>query len=159
MNASFYTHAAYLIATKHLDLTNDALQVMLVGMSFGGYTFSASHRWVDPGASDATSPLYNELVATNYAGGFGGDGRQALTRTAVEDTTSNRIRLVSPNLFWSALGGATTDTIAAAIVISPGSSDADSLLVAYWPLTQEVVNGQDYTLIMDSVAGNLQLLV
>ena len=159
MNAGFYTHAAYLITTKQLNLASDPLSIMLVGTAEGGYQFSAAHRWVDPGVSDNTSPLYNELQATNYAGGHSGTGRESLLRTVVEDDSNSRIRFIFTNVTWPAIGGTVNDTIAAAIVYSPGSADSTSVLVAYWPLTEQATAGEDFTLIMDSVAGNMQALV
>lgn len=158
MPAAFYTHAAYLVATKQLDLVSDPLKVLLLGVSGGGYAFDPAHEFVDPGGAGPTSVAANELAASGYAGGFGGAGRKAAARTAAEDASARRVRILFSNLTWTDLGGAANDTVVGAVLVAERTTDADSLLVAYWPLPPTLTAGRDFVLVADSVNGNLQLL-
>jgi hypothetical protein len=158
--ASFYTHAAFLLSTKRLDLINDPLKILLLGSAAGGYVFNAAHQFIDPGINGPTSVKTNELIATNYVRGFGGSGRKSVSRTCVEDSTLNRVRVLFSNVTWPAIGGGgQNDTVVGAVLVLEQTSDADSLLIAYWDLPPLATAGRDVIFIADSINGNLQLLL
>lgn len=159
MAAEFYAHVTYLLATQQINLATDPFKVILLGEAAGGgYAFDGTQQHVDPGSGGAASVSGNELTATNYGSGFGGTGRLTASRTTVEDAANSRTRLVFSNLTWPSLGGALNDTIDAAVVVKEGTSDTDSLLIAYWPLSSTTTTGKDFVLVMDSVNGNMQIL-
>lgn len=149
--ASFvYNKAALLLANGGIDLDTDALKVMLVKSTYS----PANHN----DAFVSTNLTANEIVATNYTGGFGGSGRKSAgTVTASQDNALPGAKLVLGNLTWTALGGTTNDTIGAAVLIKEVTSDAASIPIAYWDLTDTPTNGGDFTLTMDASGGNVQL--
>lgn len=117
-----YNRAAYEIMRGALDLSTAVLKVMPVTAA---YVPDRDDDFV-AAASGA------EIVATNYAGGFGGAGRLTLVNPSfTEDDVNDRAELRFDNPTWNALGGAVNDTIRAFVVIVEMTNDADSLLVLY----------------------------
>lgn len=149
--ASFiYNVAAVGIANGTIDLDSNTLKVMLIKST---YT-PANHNDLVV----STNLTANEIAATNYAGGFGGAGRKTATGVTVSQNNSlPGAKVVLNNLTWTALGGATNDTIGAAVVIKEGTADSDSIPIAFWDITDTPTNGGDFTLTMDATNGNIQL--
>ena len=133
-----------------------ALKIMLVN---AGYTFDPDHTVVDPGVNNSTSPKFNEVVATNYTGGFGGAGRKTATCSTSVQNANNRTVVIITDITWTALGGATNDTVAAAILIKETTDDTLSRLIAYLDFANTPTNGSDFTLDFDGTNGNLQFSV
>ncbi len=100
---------------------------MLVGT---GYTPDRLHTVIDPGVNDATSPLFNELQATNYTGGFNGAGRLAASITNQVDPVTTYWNFAIADQQWLNLGGAQNDTIAHAILVYQLTDDTLSRLAA-----------------------------
>lgn len=155
MASGFYNKGLYEIISGTIDLDTDTLKLMLVDTS---YTFDADHEVVDNGASNATDPSHNEIVATNYTAGFGGAGRKTVTITGQENDTNNRADFALADVTWTALGGASNDTIGGAILIKENTNDTDSRLIAFFDLTDTPTNGSDITLDFNTLAagGNLR---
>lgn len=147
MAAFAFDAAINLIATGALNLSTDTLKLMLVTSSYAAAKTDTS----------VTTAAAAEIAATGYTGGFAGAGRKSAPRTIVNDTAANVIRMVlSGNTTWTALGGVTNSTIAAAVLIKEITNDAGSIPVAYLPLALAVTtNGSDFTLTRDAVLGNL----
>lgn len=148
--ASFvYNVAAVGLLNGAIDLDSNTLKVMLVKST---YT-PANHNDLVV----STSLTAAEIAATNYTGGFGGAGRK--TATGVTVTQNNALpgaKVVLSNLTWTALGGATNDTVGAAVLIKEGTADSDSIPITFWDLTDTPTNGGDFTLSFDATNGNIQ---
>jgi hypothetical protein len=149
--ASFvYNVAAVGVANGTIDLDTNTLKVMLVKST---YT-PANHNDLVV----STNLTANEIAATNYTGGFGGAGRKTATGVTVSQNNSlPGAKVVLSNITWTALGGATNDSIGAAVLIKEGTADTDSLPIVFWDITDTNTNSGDFTLTMDPSAGNIQL--
>lgn len=148
MASLVYNKAKQEIADGALDLDTDTkVKVMLVN---SGYTPDADHEVVDAGG--ASDPIDAEIVATNYTGGYGGAGRLALaTRVVNLDLTNDRAEFDADDLTWTSLGGATNDTIVAAIIIKEDhlgatGNDTETRLIAYVDVADTTTNGGDFTI-------------
>lgn len=151
MASGVYNRALKEILDRTLDITSGC-KVMLVGSE---YTYDPDHDFVDMGG--ASDPTDAEIDATNYTRGFNGAGRKAATLTFVEQDANNRAVIRIADLTWTALGGATNDTVEAAILVKEGTADNDSKLIAYFDLPTTPTNGSDLTLDFDAVDGNIRL--
>lgn len=128
-------------ATQAIDLDGDAgLKVMLLD---AGYTPNKDNDFVDDSV-----PGTNEIVATNYTGGFGGAGRKALATKAVNlDNTNDRAVWDADDVVWTSLGGATNDTVATAVYFKEITSDALSPVVLQLDINPDVTtNGGNLTI-------------
>lgn len=122
-----------------ISLLSDTIKVMLVTSA---YTANPDHDYIT--ASGAGT---NEIVATNYTGAFGGAGRKTLaSKTLTEDDTNDRSVFDAADVTWTSIGGATNATIAAAILVKEGTSDADSQLLVYIDIADTATNGGDITI-------------
>jgi len=144
--ASFvYTRAKKNIGDGTIDLDTHDIRVLLLKV--------AASTSCDTEADAATISAFTtlgELVATNYA-------RKAFANEAVnEDTANDRAEFDADDVVWTALGGATNDTIGAALVYKHVTADADSIPIAYIDLTDTPTNGGDITL-QWNVEGIVQL--
>lgn len=138
-----------------IDLDDDTLKIMLVD---DNYVYDPDHDVIDNGGDDATDPSYNEITATNYTGGFEGAGRKTATVAVEADKTNDRVNVVVTDLTWTALGGASNDTIGGAILIKEGENDAASRLIAFFDVTDTSTNGGDITLDFAAAGtGNIQV--
>src|SRR3954471_10153809 len=120
MASGAYSAGILAILNGAIDLDTTTLKVMLVNNS---YTYDPDHPFVSSGAG-AANLATNEIVATNYTGGFAGAGRKTATVTLAEQTANNRVVVKIADLTWTALGGATNDTVAAAVLIREITNDA-----------------------------------
>lgn len=140
-----------------IALGTTSLKIMLVSST---YSFDPDTDTLDDGTSG--DPNSKELVATNYTGGYGGAGRKSTTVTLQTNDTSNRVDIALSNVTWTALGGATNDTIGGVILVyETGGSDSTSIPIAFFDLTDTPTNGSDITLSMTSLGsgGNLRIAV
>jgi hypothetical protein len=153
MASGFYNQALADILTGSIDMDSNTLKIMLVDAS---YTYDPDHQVVDNGANDATDPSFNEIVATNYTGGFAGAGRKTATLTVSKQDANNRAVITIGDLTWTALGGATNDTVGGAILIKEITNDTSSRVIAFFDLTDTPTNGGDFTLDFDGTNGNLR---
>ncbi len=146
MASAFYNQAAEDVIDGTIDMDTDTLKIMLLGTSAATYAYDADHTVVDNAANDTTDPSFCELVATNYTGGFAGAGRKTATLAASTDNTNNRAILTITDLTWTALGGASNDTVTASILIKEITNDTLSRLICYLDFTNTATNGSDFTL-------------
>lgn len=155
MASGAYVHGTRISLDGTINITTTTLKMMLVETA---YTFAKTHTVVDDGTLTASCLHHNEVVATNYTGGFGGAGRKAATIAISEDNTNTRVVLTFTSITWTALGGATNDTVAAAALIYESGSDTTSVPIAFFDITDTPTNGSDFTLTMatSGAGGNLR---
>jgi len=145
------------IADQALDLENDTLKIMLVDDDF---VFDPDVDAVDPDDDSVNDAHHHEIVATNYAGGYAGAGRQtAAIGAAVVDDTNDGIYWEIDDLIWADLGGAVNDTAGMALLIQEITNDQGSLVIAALDFTDYLTNGADLLLRLktDVVGGVLRI--
>ena len=127
-----------------LDLNTDTLKM---GLLKNTYTPNADHNFVDDVAA-------NECDATNYTPGFAGAGRKTLTSpTVTEDTGTNRAVMdaADTGLSWTAIGGASNNTLRYAFVCKEVTNDAASPLIAVLDFgADKTTNGGDFTVTINA---------
>ena len=133
---------------KMLDGTiaflTDTIKVLLVSTATA-YTYDPDHEFIDAGG--ANDIVDAEANVTNYTRGFAGAGRKTLaSKTLTANDTSNRVELDAADVVWTALGGASNQTLAAAVVLKEITNDAASRMFAYLDFTDVATNGGDVTL-------------
>jgi hypothetical protein len=155
MPSFIYNRAAKEILDGTIKLYSDSLKFMLVNSN---YVANRDDDILDTGG--ANDPVDAEILATNYVRGYGGAGRKAAVVTFAEIDAADKAVAIFGDLSWTALGGITNDTIAAAILIKEGGvNDTTSRPIAYLAISPTVpTNGSDFNLDMDGVNGNLQLV-
>jgi hypothetical protein len=127
MSDIIYNEAKYRIWTQTLHLVDDPVKVMLVSPD---YTPDPDHAYIDDGT--ILSPINFELDGVGYESGFGGTGRRALqNKSFAKDLATDRIRYYADNVIWNPINIGVETPAGAAILILEGTSDADSLLIAY----------------------------
>ena len=141
-----------------IDLDTSTLKLMLVDT---GYTYDPDHEVVDPGTNDAADLSHNEVVATNYTGGFGGAGRKTAVVTMQKSNASNRVEIAIGDLTWTSLGGATNDTVGGSALIREITNDTQSIPIGFFDVTDTPTNGGNVTLDFAALAagGNMQIAV
>lgn len=154
MASGVYTHGLNKIIDGTYIIGTTTFKVMLVNAT---YVFAKTHTVVDDGGSTSSCLKQNEITATNYTRGFGGAGRKTATVTQAEQNASHRTVIKIANLTWTTLGGATNDTPVAAVLIKEGTSDTDSVPIAYLDFTGVLTSGTDFTLTFDATNGNIRL--
>ncbi len=159
MASGWFTQGLKKLLDGTIDIDTSTLKIILVD---SGYTFNADHDVIDNGANDATDPSFNEIVATNYTGGYAGAGRKTASVTLQVNDTDNRVDIAIGDLTWTSLGGASNDTPAAAILaFETGGADTTTVPIAYLDFTDTPTNGGNFTLDFATLAagGNLQIAV
>lgn len=152
MASGWYTQGLLKLLDGTIDIDTSTLKIMLVKSA---YTYDPDHDQV----SDISS---NEIVATNYTSGFSGAGRKTASITLQNTTASNRVDIAIGDLTWTSLGGASNDTVAAAVLIfETGGADTASIPIAYLDHTDTPTNGGNFTLDFAALGsgGNLQIAV
>jgi hypothetical protein len=122
------------------------VKVMLVKSS---YTFNPDSDFV----SDLVA---SEIVATNYTGGHAGAGRKTASLTWEDQDANNRSVIKVADLTWTSLGGATNDTVGAAILFKEGAADSSSVLLACLGIANIATDGNNYTVQFDATNGNVR---
>ena len=129
-----------------INLSTDTLKIMLLKNT---YTVNPDHKFV----SDLT-PASNECSATNYTGGFGGASRKTLaSKTLTADDTNNRavFDAADPSA-WTALGGATNNTLRYAAIIKEITNDAASQVVCILDFGSDYnTNGGDFSVAFNAL--------
>lgn len=111
----------------------------------------------DPDESALTTFALSEADCTGYTGGFSGAGRKSATITLTEQTANNRVVTIITDLTWSALGGATNNTLGFAVWLREITNDASSVPIAYLAFSATVTtNGSDVLCDFDGTNGNVQ---
>jgi hypothetical protein len=111
----------------------------------------------DPDESALTTMAASEADCTGYTGGFNGAGRKTGTVTLAEQTANNRVVTIIADLTWTALGGASNNTLGFACLVREVTNDAASIPIAAMQFSSTVTtNGSDVTCDFDNVNGNLR---
>lgn len=132
--SGWFSYGLYRCMTD-LDITSSVFKVGL---------FKTTAAWDPDETAMNTSLTAVEIVATNYTGGYGGSGRKTATITGQNNTTDNRADFTCADLTYTALGGATNDTIGAVVLLyETGGSDATAFPVVFWDVTNLTCNGGD----------------
>jgi hypothetical protein len=126
--ARFYQRGLDDILWDVISLSTDTLKLVPVNTT---YVFDPDHTLFDNSANDSTDPSFCEIVATNYTGGHGGAGRKTATISHQVDNSANRVVLTIADVTWSAIGGATNDTLGAVLLIKENAADTSARLIAY----------------------------
>jgi hypothetical protein len=159
MASGWYSQGLLKCLDGTIDLDTSTIKVMLVD---AGYTYDPDHQVIDPGTNDAADLSFNEIVATNYTGGFAGAGRKTAVVTLQKSNTNNRVEIAIADLTWTALGGATNDTASGAVVIyETGGADTASIPIAFLDFADTPTNGGNFTLDFAALGsgGNMQINV
>lgn len=111
----------------------------------------------DPDESSLSTFASSEADCTGYTGGFSGAGRKSATITLTEQTASNRVVAIITDLTWSALGGASNNTLAYAVWLREITNDASSVPLAALQFSSNVTtNGSDIAVDFDGTNGNVR---
>lgn len=114
----------------------------------------------DPDESSLTTFATSEATCTGYTGGFNGAGRKAATITLTEQTASNRVVAIIGDLTWTALGGASNNTLAYAVWLREITNDAASVPIAALQFSSNLTtNGSDVAVDFDGTNGNVRWAV
>lgn len=114
----------------------------------------------DPDESSLSTFAASEADCTGYTGGFGGGGRKSATITLTEQTANNRVVTIITDLTWSALGGASNNTLRYAVWLREITNDASSVPLAAMQFTADVTtNGSDILVDFDGTNGNVRWAV
>jgi hypothetical protein len=130
--------AEALKATANYDMDASGYKVMLLKST---YTKDGDHPFVSSLSS-------HECDATGYTGGFAGAGRKTISsQTLTYDTALNRVIFDAADpATWSALGGATNNTLRYIAVIREVTNDAASPVYAVLDFGSNfTTNGGDFT--------------
>lgn len=132
---------------KMLDGTivflTDTIKMLLVSTAVA-YTYDPDHEFISAGGANDIDDA--EANVTNYTRGFAGAGRKTLaSKTMTANDTNNRVELDCADVVWTALGGGTNQTLAAAVVLKEITNDAASRQFAYLDFTDTATNGGDIT--------------
>lgn len=146
MASGAYQAGILAVADGRIDLDTTVLKIMALKSS---YTYNPDHDFVDD--------LTEITGVSGYTGGFGGAGRKTATVALAVDNTNNKVICTFTDLTWTALG--TGDTIGGFALIREITSDALSLPVCFFDITDIPTNGGDVTLDFAAAGangGNLQ---
>jgi len=114
----------------------------------------------DPDESSLTTFAASEANCTGYTGGFAGAGRKAATITLSEQTANNRVVTIIGDLTWTALGGASNNTLRYAVILREVTNDAASIPIAFLQFTSDLTtNGSDVLSDFDGTNGNIRWTV
>lgn len=159
MGTGLYQYGWMKVLDGTIDLDTTALLLML-HTTATTYTYDADHTAVDMGG--ANDLVDAEADVTNYARGWGGAGRKATTITLQASTANNRVEIAISDTTWTALGGASNQTINGATLIkSGGANDTTSIPLANFDLTNTSTNGGNVTVDFATLGagGNIQITV
>ena len=147
MANQFYNSMARDVLDGIEDLSAVTLKAILVNAT---RVENADDVFIDEAGADDV--IDGEISATNYTGGFGGAGRQALANVTITvDNTDDEAVLDADDITWTGLGGASNDTITAVEIVIEKTADTDSKLVCRNELSSSTTtNGSDVTIQWDA---------
>lgn len=150
MASGAYSRGILKVLDGTIDLDTTATKVGLAQSTYAP----------DPDESSLSTFATSEASCTGYTGGFGGAGRKSATVTLTEQTANNRVVAILTDLTWSALGGASNQTLGYAVWLREITNDASSVPIAYLNFSANVTtNGSDILCDFDGTNGNLRLAV
>jgi hypothetical protein len=148
--AGAYSRGVLSILNGTIDMDTTALKQMLLKSTYA----------YDPDQSSLTTPAASECDATGYTGGFNGADRLAATITLTEQTANNRVVTIITDTTWTAIGGATNNTLGSAVLMREITNDAASIPIAYLEFASALpTNGSDVLVDYDGTNGNIRWTV
>ena len=157
MASKWYNKGLQRILNGEVDFTDDTIKLVLVKSGYEDVTDFEDQVTVDDGTSDDVASY--ECDATNYTGGFAGSGRKTVSCTVTVDNSMQGAHVSLADTTWSALGGASNNTLGGVVVIKEVTNDAGSYVLAFLDFTDTATNGSDITLDFNAAGsdGNLRL--
>ncbi len=150
MAAGAYSNGIEGLILQSYNLDTSTIKLLLTKSA---YTYDPDHDFVN----DVSA---SECDATGYTGGFAGADRLTSAVTITEQTANNRVVAIFADTTWTAIGGATNNTLSSAVAIFEITNDAASLPIAYLEFTATLTtNGSDILVDMDGTNGNLRFTV
>lgn len=150
MASTAYSNGIENILNGGTDMDTSTLKSMLLKTT---YTEDPDHDFVDDLASA-------ECDATGYTGGFAGADRLTTACTVTEQTASNRVVCIFADKTWTAIGGASNNTLEGQAIIREVTNDAASIPICYLVFSSSLTtNGSDILSDMDGTDGNLRFAV
>ena len=150
MASGAYSRGVLKVLDGTIDLDTTATKVGLAKSTYAP----------DPDESSLSTFASSEADCTGYTGAFGGAGRKAATVTLTEQTSSNRVVSIITDITWTALGGATNNTLRYAVWLREITNDASSVPIAFLQFTADVTtNGSDILVDFDGTNGNVRWAV
>jgi len=111
----------------------------------------------DPDESSLTTFAASEADCTGYTGGFAGADRLAATVTLTEQTANNRVVTIIADQTWTALGGASNNTLGYTMLMREITNDAASVPIVALQFSANITtNGSDIAVDNDATNGNLR---
>lgn len=148
--AGCYSNGVEGLILQSYNLDTSTIKGMLVKSA---YTYDPDHDFVN----DVSS---SESDATGYTGGFAGADRLTFAITITEQTANNRVVAIPEDKTWTAIGGATNNTLASLVLIFEITNDGASLPIVYLEFTGNLTtNGSDILVNNDDTNGNIRFTV
>jgi hypothetical protein len=133
MASGAYTRGVLSVLNGAIDLDTTACKCGLAQSSYAP----------NKNESSLTTFASSEATCTGYTGGFAGAGRKAATISLTENAGTNVVTVFT-DLTWTALGGATNNTLGYAVVLREVTNDAASIPIAFLNFTANLTtNGSD----------------
>lgn len=102
----------------------------------------------------------HECDATGYTGGFNGADRLTTTLVTTEQTASNRVVVICSDQTWTAIGGASNNTLEGVAWIREITDDTASIPIVFLLFSATLTtNGSDILVDYDGTNGNLRFTV
>lgn len=142
--ANWFNRGKKILASASINWGTTQVGLMLMKST---YTFDATKNFV----SDISA---SEIVATNYA------RKTTITYPGTplsQDDTAGLARLFMSNQTFTALGGATNDTIGGFVVYVFNAADNAAQLIAFVPTNSLTTAGNDVTVAPDATNGMLTI--
>lgn len=150
MASGAYSRGVLGVLNGTIDLDTTATKVGLAKSTYAP----------DPDESSLSTFASSEADCTGYTGGFAGAGRKSATVTLTEQTANNRVVCIIGDLTWTALGGASNNTLGYAVWLREVTNDASSYPIAYLQFSANITtNGSDIAVDFDASNGNLRFSV
>lgn len=150
MAAGAFSNGIEALILQTYNLDTSTIKLMLVKSA---YTYDPDHDFVN----DISG---SECDATGYTGGFAGADRLTSAVTITEQTANNRVVAIFADTTWTAIGGATNNTLSGAAAIFEITNDAASIPIAWLEFSGTLTtNGSDILMDMDGTNGNLRFTV
>lgn len=128
-----YNYAKTKLITGQIDLDADDIRVLLVKVAASTTCDTEVNAQTISGFT-----TLGEISATNYV-------RKALASEVVNtDTSNNRAEFDAADVTWTALGGASNDTIGGYVIYKHVTNDTDSIPILYNEFaSSQATNGGD----------------
>lgn len=131
-----------------IDLDTTALKVALAKSTYSPAKTEAS----------LTTFAASEADCTGYTGGFAGAGRKSAT-VSLSETSGTKVATIVGDLTWTALGGASNNTLGYAALVREITNDAASVLIAAFQFSGNLTTNGSDVLVDFSATGNIDWTV